>query len=63
MFSTNVGQRYSVPTLNVSSPLATAQNQGILSARDRLGVNLAPIKFYIFYQVRFWYPLETKCWN
>ena len=28
--------------------------------KRRLGVNLAPIKFHIFYQVRFWYPLETN---
>ena len=28
--------------------------------KRRLGVNLAPIKFHIFYQVRFWYPLEIN---
>ena len=31
--------------------------------KRRLGVNLAPIKFHIFYQVRFWYPLETNVVN
>ena len=31
--------------------------------KRRLGVNLAPIKFHIFYQVRFWYPLETNVKN
>ena len=31
--------------------------------KRRLGVNLAPIKFHIFYQVRFWYPLETNVYK